>query len=241
MFLCADVVEHILSGFEGCRGDLSLVNNLKAVNKQWLQAVRRFLRKHAGSRGMLELFRHDCVHAPGGLQLPMHCRISPFASTRGLTVLSTLDDCGVLERSVPAVLLDLCVETEACCPYSRWEPASSIREELWHDDECPCLWHFEEVLEGIYDPAVCLARLEIKSIRLDVEGKIYTSIYDAMRIEFAEDDINSAIDASPCSHQSVLLSCVHVGCDFNGKWLSLSILRVLGKLLDENLQWCLRL
>lgn len=171
----------------------------------------------------------------------MHCRISPFASTRGLTVLSALDDFGVLERSVPAVLLDICVETGACCPYSKWEPACSIREELWHDDECPCLWHFEEVLEGIYDPAVCLARLEIKSIRLDVEGKIYTSIYDAMRTAFAEDDINSAIDASPCSYQSVLLSCVHVGCDFNGKWLSLSILRVLGKLLDENLQWCLRL
>jgi hypothetical protein len=241
MLLCADVVEHVLSGFEGCREDLCVVNTLKAVNKQWLQAARRFLHKHAGSRGMLELFRHDCVHAVGGLQLPMHCRLSPYASTRGLTVLSTLDDFRVLERSVPAVLLELCVETEACCPYSRWEPACSIREELWHDDECPCMWHFEEVLEGIYDPAFCLAKLEIKSVRLEVGGAVYTSIYDAMRTEFEEDDINSVVDATPCSQQSVLLSCVHAGCDFNGQWLSLSILRVLSKLLNENSQWCLRL
>jgi hypothetical protein len=112
---------------------------------------------------------------------------------------------------------------------------------MWHDDECPCLWHFEEVLEGIYDPAFCLAKLEIKSVRLEVGGAVYTSIYDAMCTEFEEDDINSVVDATPCSQQSVLLSCVHAGCDFHGQWLSLSILRVLSKLLNENSQWCLRL
>jgi hypothetical protein len=241
MLLCTDVVEQILSWFEGCREDLCVVNTLKAVNRQWLQAARCFLQKHAGSTGMLELFRHDCVHALGGLQLPMHCRLSPYASTRGLTVLSTLDDFGVLERSVPAVLLELCVGTEACCPYSMWEPACSIREEMWHDDECPCLWHFEEVLEGIYDPAFCLAKLEIQSVRLEVRGAIYTSIYEAMRTEFEDEEIDGAVEASACSQQSVLLSCVHVGCEFKGRWLSLSILRVLSKLLNENSRWCLRL
>ena len=241
MLLCTDVVEHILGEFQGSREDLAVLNMAKGVNKQWLQVARRLMRKNAGGRGMLELFRHDCVNNIGGIKLPLHCRISPFASTHGLTVLSSLDEFGVLEQSVQAVLLDLCVETEACCPYSKWEPAYVVSGEAWCEDECPCTWHFDEVLNGIYDPAFCLARLGVKSIRLDVEGKIYTSIYDAMRTAFAEDDINSAIDASPCSHQSVLLSCVHVGCDFNGKWLSLSTLRVLGKLLDENLQWCLRL
>jgi hypothetical protein len=238
--LHADIVCHILQWLDATRANLCLLNDVKAVSKDWLLAARRVLRQHAGSRGMLELFRHDCVHALGGLQLPMHCRLSPYASTRGLTVLSTLDDFGVLERSVPAVLLELRVETEACCPYSRCEPVSSIGEELWHD-VCPCTWHFEEVLDGIYDPAFCLAKLEVKSIRLQVGDAIYTSIYDAMRTEFEEDDINSVVDATPCSHQSVLLSCLHVGCDFNGQWLSLSILRVLSKLLNENSQWCLRL
>lgn len=241
MLLYADVVEHILGRFEGSREDLSLLNTLKGVNKQWLQVVRRLMRRHAGGRGMLELFRHDCVHSIGGLKLPMHCRISPFASTHGLTVLSSLDEFQVLEQSVEAVLLDLCVETEACCPYSKWDPAYAIAEEAWCEDECPCTWHFEEVLNGIYDPALCLARLRVNSIRLDVGGEIYTSIYDAMCSKFEGDDVNSVLDMIPCSHQSLLLSCVHVGCEFNGKWLSLSILRVLSKLMNENVEWCLRL
>lgn len=239
MLLCADVVEHILGGFEGSREDLSLLNTLKGVSKQWLPVVRRVLRKHAGGRPMLELFRHDCVRNLGGLQLPMHCRISPFASTHGLTVLSSLDEFGVLEQSVQAVLLDLCVETEACCPYSKWEPAYAISEEAWSEDECPCTWHFEEVLDGIYDPAFCLAMLRIKSIRLEVGGKIYTSIYDSMCTEFEGDDVNSVTDMIPCSHQSLLLSCVHVGCEFNGEWLSLSILRVLRNLVNGDGKWCL--
>ena len=239
MLLCADVVEHILSKFEGSREDLSLLNTLKGVNKQWLQVMRRLMRKHAGGRGMLELFRHDCVHNIGALKLPMHCRISPYASTHGLTVLSSLDEFGVLEESVQAVLLDLCVETEACCPYSKWEPVYAISEEAWCEDECPCTWHFEEVLDGIYDPEFCLARLRIKSIRLEVGGQIYTSVYDAMCSEFEGDDINSVIDMIPCSQQSLLLSCVHVGCGFNGEWLSLSILRVLRNLMNRDGKWCL--
>jgi hypothetical protein len=239
MLLYADVVEHILGRFEGSREDLSLLNTLKGVNKQWLQVVRRVLRKHAGARGMMELFRHDCVRNIGGLRLPMHCRISPFASTHGLTVLSSLDEFGVLEQSVQAVLLDLCVETEACCPYSKWEPAYAVSGEAWCEDECPCTWHFEEVLDGIYDPAFCLAMLRIKSIRLEVGGEIYTSIYDSMCTEFEGDDVNSVIDMIPCSHQSLLLSCVHVGCGFNGEWLSLSILRVLRNLVNGDGKWCL--
>jgi hypothetical protein len=240
MLLCTDVVEHILGEFQGSREDLAVLNMAKGVNKQWLQVARRLMRKNAGGRPMLELFRHDCVHNIGGLKLPMHCRISPFASTHGLTVLSSLDEFGVLEQSVQAVLLDLCVETEACCPYSKWEPAYAVSGEAWCEDECPCTWHFEEVLDGIYDPAFCLAMLRIKSIRLEVGGEIYTSIYDAMLEEFEEDEIDEVLDVNPCSQPSMLLSCVHVGCGFNGEWLSLSILRVLRNLMNEDGQWCLR-
>ena len=239
MLLCTDVVEHILSGLQGCREDLAVLNMLKGVNRQWLQVARRLMRKNAGGRPMLELFRHDCVNNIGSLKLPMHCRISPYASTHGLTVLSSLDEFGVLERSVQAVLLDMCVETEACCPYSKWAPAYSSTEESWCEDECPCTWHFEEVLDGIYDPAVCLARLRVKSIRLEVLGDIYTCIYDAMRDEFDEDEIDRALDVNPCSEQSQLLSCVHVGEGFNGEWLSLSILRVLRNLMNKDGNWCL--
>ena len=240
MLLCTDVVEHILGEFQGSWEDLAALNMAKGVNKQWLQVARRLMRKNAGGRGMLELFRHDCVHNIGGLRLPMHCRISPFASTHGLTVQSSLDEFGVLQRSVQAVLLEICVETEACCPYSKWEPASAISGEAWCEDECPCTWHFEEVLDGIYDPAFCLAMLRIKSIRLEVGGDIYTCIYDAMLEEFEEDEIDGVLDVNPCSQPSVLLSCMHVGCGFNGEWLSLSILRVLRNLMNEDGQWCLR-
>ena len=241
MLLHADAVEHILSCFQGCREDLAVLNMLKGVNRQWLQVARRLMRKNAGGRPMLELFRHDCVNNIGALKLPMHCRISPFASTHGLTVQSSLDEFGVLERSVQAVLLEICVETERCCPYSKWAPTYAIGEEMWQDDECPCTWHFEEVLDGIYDPAVCLARLRVKSIRLEVCGDIYTCIYDAMRDEFGEDEIDKALKVNPCSEESQLLSCVHVGEWFNGEWLSLSILRVLRNLMNENGKWCLRL
>jgi hypothetical protein len=81
--------------------------------------------------------------------------------------------------------------------------------------------------------------LRIKSIRLEVGGEIYTSIYDSMCTEFEGDDVNSVIDMIPCSHQSLLLSCVHVGCGFNGEWLSLSILRVLRNLVNGDGKWCL--
>ncbi len=118
MLLNGDVVEHILQAFDGSRKELDLLNTLKAVNKQWLRAVRRVLGWHVRGAGMLELFRHDCINHAGGLPLPMHCRISPYASVHGLTVSSTVDKVGVLERSVEAVLLEACIEVETCCPYS---------------------------------------------------------------------------------------------------------------------------
>ena len=84
--LSVDLVHAVLQWLEATPGQLSVLNGMKAVSKQWLCAVRRVLRERAGSRGMLELFRHDCVHDARGLALPLHCRISPYASTAGLTV-----------------------------------------------------------------------------------------------------------------------------------------------------------
>jgi hypothetical protein len=70
--LHADILCHILQSLEATALNLSLLNNLKAVGKQWLRTVRRVLGQHAGGVGMLELFRHDCVQHVGVLQLPMH-------------------------------------------------------------------------------------------------------------------------------------------------------------------------
>jgi hypothetical protein len=233
MLLHADALEDILQTFEGSREELSLLNTFKAVNKQWLLSVRRFLRKHAGRRCMLELFRHDCINNPGGLRLPMHCRLSPYASVHGLTVSSAVDHAGVLERSVEAVLWDVCIEAEACCPYSIWEGGSLDCHCTWHDDECPCSWHFEEVLDNMYDPAFCLVKLRIKSVRLAVGSCFFTCVTDAMRTKFGEEEIENATNRGLCNKDSLLLACMHMGCEFNGQWLSVSILPVLHKLVKK--------
>jgi hypothetical protein len=220
--------------------NLSLLNNLKAVSKQWLRAVRRVLGQHAGSRAMLDLFREDCVQHVGVLQLPMHCRLSPYASVHGLTVSSAVDSAGILERSVEAVLWDVCIEAEACCPYSIWEEGSLACHCNWHDDECPCSWHFEEVLEKMYDPAFCLAKLRIRSMRLEVGGRFFSCVREAMLTKFGEEEMESATNRGLCKKDSLLLACMHMGCEFSGKWLSVSILPVLHKLVDRGNESILR-
>jgi hypothetical protein len=158
VLLPGDLIHAVLQTLEATPRQLSVLNGLKAVSKQWLWAVRRVLRERAGSRGMLELFRHDCVHDARGLALPLHCRISPYASTAGLTVQSAVDGAGVLERSVEAVLWAVRIDAEACCPYSMWGSAGAPQACAWHDDECPCTWHFEEVRADTHDPGFCLAK-----------------------------------------------------------------------------------
>jgi len=238
--LHADILCHILQTLETTPLNLSLLNNLKAVSKQWLRAVRRVLGQHAGSRAMLDLFREDCVQHVGVLQLPMHCRLSPYASVHGLTVSSAVDEAGVLERSVEAVLWDVCIEAEACCPYSIWEEGSLACHCNWHDDECPCSWHFEEVLEKMYDPAFCLAKLRIRSMRLEVGGRFFSCVREAMLTKFGEEEIESATNRGLCKKDSLLLACMHMGCEFSGKWLSVSILPVLHKLVDRDNESILR-
>jgi len=233
MMLHADALEDILQTFEGSREELSLLNTLKAVNKQWRVSVRRFLRKHAAGRSMLELFRHDCINNPGGLRLPMHCRISPYASVHGLSVLSAVDKAGVLERSVEAVLWDICIEVETCCPYSIWGTGSLEYHCTWHDDECPCTWHFEEVLENMYDPQFCLVKMRIKSVRLAVGGRLFSCVREAMLSQFGEEEVENATNRGLCNKDSLLLACMHVGCVFGGQWLSVSILPVLHKLVNK--------
>jgi hypothetical protein len=232
MLLNGDVIEHILQAFDGSREELELLNTLKAVNKQWLRAVRRVLKRHARGAGMLELFRHDCMNNPGGLRLPMHCRISPYASVHGLTVSSAVDKAGVLERSVEAVLLEACIEVEMCCPYSIWGEGSLACHCAWHDDECPCSWHFEEVLQDMYDPPFCLAKMRIRSVRLEVGGRVFSCVREAMQSKFGEEEIANATQRGLCNPDSLLLACMHVGCVFNGQWLSVSMLPVLHKLAD---------
>jgi hypothetical protein len=227
----ADVVLQILQSFEVSQEALSMLNGFKPVSKAWLCAVRQVLRQHASSRSMLQLFRHDCLHHAGGLKLPMHCRVSPYASTHGLTVLSTLDSFDVLGRSVEAVLTELEVEAAACCAYRT--RAESAWNETWHEDECACTWHFEEVLLNAYDPSFCLAKMKIKAIRLEVGGCSYTCVKDAMRTRFEEDEIENVCRRGSCAEDSLLLACMHLGCAFQGAWLSVGILRMLPKLLRE--------
>ena len=232
--LPAELVHAVLQLLDTTPQQLSVLNGLKAVSKQWLWAVRRVLREHAGSRGMLELFRHDCVHAVGGLALPIHCRLSPFASTHGLTVQSAVDRAGVLERSVEAVLWEVRIDAEACCPYSLWGAGGAACECAWHDDECPCTWHFEEVRADTFDPGFCLAKLKIKSMRLEVGGRLFSCAKEAMRTQFGEGEIEDAVSRGDCAPDSLLLGCMHVGCEFGGKWLSVGMLRVLHKLLNRD-------
>ena len=232
--LPTDILCHILQSLEATPFNLSLLNGLKGVSKQWRRAARRVLGPHAGSRGMLELFREDCVQHTGVLPLPRHCRLSPFASVHGLTVASAVDQAGVLERSVEAVLWDMCIEAEACCPYSIWEEGSLACHCNWHDDECPCTWHFEEVRENMYDPAFCLAKLRVRSMRLEVGGRYFSCPREAMRTKFGEEEVENATNRGLCNKDSLLLACMHVGCEFSGQWLSVSILPVLHKLVDRD-------
>ena len=227
----ADVLGHILQALEATPAELRVLNRVKAVNKQWLLAARRVLRARAGSRGMLALFRDDCVHDMRGLALPMHCRISPYASTAGLTVQSAVDGAGVLERSVRAVLWEVRVEAEACCMYA--EPGEASCECAWHEEECPCALHFEEVRADTYDPGFCLAKLKIKSMRLEVGGRVFSCAKEAMRTKFGAGEIEDAVTRGDCAHDSLLLGCMHVGCEFNGTWLSVGLLRVLDKLRNR--------
>jgi len=227
----ADVLGRILQALDATPAELSLLNTVKAVSKQWLLAARRVLRAHAGSAGMLALFRHDCASDMRGLALPMHCRMSPYASTAGLTVQSAVDGAGVLERSVEAVLWEACVETEACCVYA--EPGEASCGCAWHEEECPCTWHFEEVRADTYDPGFCLAKLRIVSMRLEVGGRFYGCAKEALRTRFGAGEIEDAVTRGDCAHDSLLLGCMHVGCEFNGTWLSVGVLRVLDRLRNR--------
>jgi len=238
--LHADILCHILEKVDATAPNLALLNNLKAVSKQWLLAVRRVLGQHGGSRGMLELFREDCVQHTGVLPLPMHCRLSPYASVHGLSVLSAVDEAGILGRSVEAVLWDVCIEAEGCCMYSVWGEGSLACHCAWHEDECPCSWHFEEVLETMYDPAFCLAKLRIRSVRLEVGGRFFSCVREAMGTQFGEEEIENATERGLCNKDSLLLACIHLGCEFRGQWLSVSILPVLHKLVSKDNESILR-
>ena len=146
----------------------------------------------------------------------------------------------VLERSVEAVLRDVCIEAEGCCHYSIWEEGALACHCAWHEDECPCTWHFEEVRETMYDPAFCLAKLRIKSMRLEVGGVEFRCVRDAMLTKFGEEEIANATDRGLCNKDSLLLACMHVGCEFGGQWLSVSLLPVLHKLVSQEQMGILR-
>ena len=201
---------------------LRLLNSLKAVNTTWSHAVRRVLRQHAPSRAMLERFREDC-ESEFMLKLPLRCRMNPYASSHGLTVLSVLDDFHVLDRCVEAVILDLCIEAIPCAhnDAARFSP-------------CPCSWHFEEVLGDAHDPSLCLANLRIRHITLEVAGQTFTSLTHALATEFSPTEIEHATDRGLCTQDSLLLACMHLGHTFANTWLSVGLLRVLRSLQDKH-------
>jgi len=199
---------------------LRLLNSFKTVNTTWHQAARRLLRHHAPARPMLEVFREDCEQNYP-LRLPLACRMNPYASSHGLTVLSVLDDFQILNRCVEAVVHDLSIEAMSCTSNddTRFCP-------------CPCTWHFEEVLGDEHDPALCLATLRIRHIRLQVAGQQYTCIKQALRTEFTPTEIAHATDRGLCGQHSLLLACMHLGHTFAETWLSVNLLRVLRSLLN---------
>jgi hypothetical protein len=84
----------------------------------------------------------------------------------------------------------------------------------------------------MYDPPFCLAKLWIRSVWLEVGGRVFRCVREAMRSKFGEEEIANATQRGLCNPDSLLLACMHVGCVFNGQWLSLSILPVLHKLVD---------
>jgi hypothetical protein len=201
---------------------LRRLNSLKAVSRTWARAVRHVLKQHAPSRAMLELFREDC-EGPFCLTLPLPCRINPYASSHGLTVLSVLDDFQILNRCVEAVISELSIEATPCAQNddARFSP-------------CPCTWHFEEVLGDAHDPGLCLADLRIRHITLEVAGKKFTSLTDALATEFSNAEIEHATDRGLCGQHSLLLACIHLGHTFANTWLSVGLLRVLRSLQDTH-------
>jgi len=194
---------------------LRSLNSLKAVSRAWARALRHSLKQHAPARPMLALFREDCQHSHA-LRLPLACRINPYASSHGLTVLSVLDDFRILDRCVHAVVHELSVEAQPC------RTASA----------CPCTWHFEEVLGDAHDPALCLATLRIRHIRLQVAGRHYTCLREALRTEFTPAEIAHATDRGLCGQHALLLACMHLGRTFAKTWLSVNLLPVLRSLQD---------
>jgi len=199
---------------------LRSLNSLKAVNKAWAHVIRRLLKHHAPARPMLDVFREDCEqNCP--LSLPLACRMNPYASSHGLTVLSVLDDFHILNRCVEAVVLDLSIEAQPCEQNNdaRFAP-------------CPCSWHFEEVLGDAYDPELCLATLRIRHIRLQVAGQEFTCIQQALRTGFTSTEIAHATDRGLCGQHALLLACMHLGHTFAKTWLSVNLLRVLRSLQD---------
>jgi hypothetical protein len=216
-----DLVQHILTCMQLAfltPEHLRLVNSLKSVNKAWSHVIRRLLKQDAPARPMLEVFREDCAeNCP--LTLPLRCRMNPYASSHGLTVLSVLDDFHVLDRCVEAVVSELSIEAQPC------EDDMAARF-----IDCPCTWHFEEVLGDEHDPALCLATLRISHIRLQVAGQQFTCIKQALRTEFSDAEITHATDRGLCGQHSLLLACMHLGHTFHNTWLSVNLLRVLRSL-----------
>ncbi len=217
-----ELLHHILSCMQPpflTPAHLRSLNSLKAVSRAWAHAVRHILRQHAPTRPMLELFREDC-ETTHPLTLPLRCRMNPYASSHGLTVLSVIDDFQILNRCVEAVLLELSIEAQPCTwSYTHFAP-------------CPCTWHFEEVLGDAHDPALCLASLRIRSIRLQVAGTHFTCIQQALATEFSPTDIEQATDRGLCTQHSLLLACMHLGLHFHSTWLSVNLMRVLRSLQD---------
>ena len=223
--LAPELLVHILSHVQPqflTPAHLRRLSSLKAVSTAWAGAVRRVLQHCAATRAMLELFRSDCEdHFL--LKLPLRCRINPYASSHGLTVLSVLDDFHVLDRCVEAVIMDLCIEALPCLESNaaRFSP-------------CPCSWHFEEVLDDAHDPALCLATLRIAHITLEVAGQKFTSLTDALATEFTPAEIAHATDRAFCTQDALLLACTHLGHSFHNTFLSVGLLRVLRSLQNTH-------
>ena len=60
---------------------------------------------------------------------------------------------------------------------------------------------------------------------------MFGCVREALRTQFGEGEIEAAVSRGACAHDSLLLGCMHVGCEFNGRWLSVGLLRVLGRLV----------
>jgi hypothetical protein len=69
-------------------------------------------------------------------------------------------------------------------------------------------------------------------MRLEVGGRFFSCAKEAMRTQFGEAEIEDALSRGACAHDSLLLGCMHVGCEFNGRWLSVGMLKVLARLVS---------